>query len=112
MTNWVLQDCIWTTTRTAIARTLTLSIYELIQTHTDTRTRTHAHTRARTDTHTHPQTQTQTRSRCRMWIEKETLNGKQESFIVFHRGSSGHESNLFMNTALSIISGLIQENIR
>jgi hypothetical protein len=51
------------------------------------------------------------RSGCSMWIDKERLRGKVESFLVFHRGASGQPSNMAMNTALDLVSALLRQVI-
>jgi hypothetical protein len=49
-------------------------------------------------------------SRCRVWIDREVLHGKEETFVVFHRGASGLESNQCMNTALALVSDILRTN--
>ena len=51
----------------------------------------------------------QTRSRCRVRVEP---HDKESSFLVFYRGPKGHDANLYMNTALSIVSEYIRDGLR
>ena len=43
-------------------------------------------------------------SGCKMWMARELLRGRETSFLVFLRGSSGQPSNACMNIALDLIS--------
>ena len=39
-----------------------------------------------------------------MWLDKETLMGREEPFLVFLRGPAGQSSNTCMNVALELVS--------
>jgi KH domain/Tetratricopeptide repeat len=41
---------------------------------------------------------------CKIWIDKETLLGKEATFLVFLRGAAGQLSNTNMNNALDLLS--------
>lgn len=43
-------------------------------------------------------------SGCKMWIDKETLMGREATFLVFLRGAAGQPSNACMNLALEMLS--------
>jgi hypothetical protein len=43
-------------------------------------------------------------SGCKMWIDKETLMGREATFLVFLRGAAGQPSNVCMNNALDLLS--------
>ena len=43
-------------------------------------------------------------SGCKMWVDKETLMGREATFLVFLRGAAGQPSNACMNTALDLLS--------
>jgi hypothetical protein len=49
------------------------------------------------------------RSGCRMWMDREKLRGRDENFLVFHRGSSGQPSNMSMNIALDLVSAVMRQ---
>ena len=44
----------------------------------------------------------QSASGCKMWLDKETLMGREEPFLVFLRGPAGQSSNTCMNVALEL----------
>ena len=46
----------------------------------------------------------QSASGCKMWLDKETLMGREEPFLVFLRGPAGQSSNTCMNVALELVS--------
>ena len=46
----------------------------------------------------------QAASGCKMWLDKETLRGREEPFLVFMRGPAGQPSNGCMNMALEMLS--------
>ena len=48
------------------------------------------------------------RSGCKMWLDKETLLGREATFLVFLRGAAGQPSNACMNTALDILSSAMR----
>ena len=43
-------------------------------------------------------------SGCKMWVDKETLMGREATFLVFLRGAAGQPSNACMNSALDHLS--------
>ena len=47
-------------------------------------------------------------SGCKMWVDKETLMGREATFLVFLRGAAGQPSNACMNTALDILSNTMR----
>ena len=47
-------------------------------------------------------------SGCKMWVDKETLLGREATFLVFLRGAAGQPSNACMNTALDILSSTMK----
>ena len=47
-------------------------------------------------------------SGCKMWVDKETLMGREATFLVFLRGAAGQPSNACMNTALDILSSTMR----
>ena len=49
-------------------------------------------------------TELQSGSGCKMWLDKETLMGREEPFLVFLRGPAGQSSNTCMNVALELVS--------
>ena len=49
-------------------------------------------------------TELQSASGCKMWLDKETLMGREEPFLVFLRGPAGQSSNTCMNVALELVS--------
>jgi hypothetical protein len=50
----------------------------------------------------------QRNSGCKMWVAREVLRGKEASFLVFLRGSTGQPSNACMNLALDLISAKLR----
>jgi hypothetical protein len=48
-------------------------------------------------------------SGCKMWLDKETLMGREEPFLVFLRGPAGQPSNAHMNDALELVSNKMKE---